>query len=115
MNFLQTAIRKLIERELATLAAKGYTFQLDYELEDGDDITYSDENIDALMEGIYAVDMATVYCNYEGAPAGGVLLIPCNDYDIVSDWTYSTDDPGGIYDAPIAAWNRIIKELETVS
>ena len=119
MNFLQRAIRGVIHDEFSTLAAKGYTFQLDYEIEEGYEISYSDgpeshEDIDTLMDGIYAVDMATVHCNYDGEPAGSVLLIPCNDYDIVSDWSYCPDDVDGRYAAPIAAWERIIKELDTV-
>ena len=108
MNFLQNAIRKLVEDEFSTLAAKGYTFELDYELEEGDAISYNAENVDA-------VDMATVHCSYDGKPSGPVLLIPSNDYDIVSDWTFSIDDVDGRYAAPVAAWERIIKELEDVS
>ncbi len=47
------------------------------------------------LDAVFAVDDARLYFRNDGGRTYGVLLIGGNGEDIISDWSYGTDDKDG--------------------
>lgn len=88
-NFLTRSIKAEILRKLTELANLGHTFQVHWC--EGDEGGIERDPAEALEE-IYAADLSWLLVNNaKGDRIGACLFIPCNDLDIVSDWTVSSN------------------------
>ena len=87
--------RRIVWNLLNTLAAAGFNV---WGVDDGDGLNKSVRlDARAAMEAIFAVDDAWLYVKKPGRGNSehGIKLVGGNGEEIISDWTYSTDDKDG--------------------
>lgn len=100
--------RRIVSKLMHHLEATGFEIVAVIDEED----RYDNSDPVIAMGNIFAIGEASLIVRKNDSPEHGILLIPGNEEDIISDWSYSTDDTDG-FDKTMEAFTNPEPERQT--